>query len=129
MDSVIGQQLFFAVPRATLSIPSTAIGSAGGNLVATLTDEPLPSAVYTLLNNQPFNAAPTDIRPEDALFEENRVLAPLDTVHYNGLGYGPGPIGTTILSSQSTKSVTPVAYAITGRDPISGLAVAPYKDH
>ena len=127
VDSVIGQQLFFAVPRSTLSIPSTEIGEAGDGLVATLTDEPLPSAVYALLNGQQFNAAPTDIRPEDALFEANRVLAPLDTVHYNGLGYGPGPIGTTILSSQSTKSVTPVAYAITGNDPISGLAVLAYR--
>jgi hypothetical protein len=121
VDSVIGQQLFFAVPRGTLSIPSTAIGSAGNDLVATLTDEALPSAVYTLLNNQVFNAAPTDIRAEDALFEANRVLAPLNGCV--GLGYGPGPIGTTILSSQSTKSVTPVAYAISGNDPISGLAV------
>jgi len=123
VDSVIGQQLFFAVPRGTLSIPSTEIGVAGDNLVATLTDVPLPAAIYTLINNAVFNAAPSDIRPEDALFEAQRVLAPLDTVHYNGLGYGPGPVGTTILSSQSTKSVTPVAYAISGTDPISGMAV------
>jgi len=127
VDSVIGQQLFFAVPHSTLSISSSMIGTAGDNLIATLTDVPLDAAVYALLNNQQFNAAPTDIRPEDALFEENRVLAPLDTVHYNGLGYGPGPIGTTIKSSQSTKSVTPVAYAIAGNDPISGLPVAPFK--
>jgi len=127
VDSVIGQQLFFAVPRATLSIPSTEIGEAGDNLIATLTDVPLDGTVYNLLNNQTFNCAPTDIRPEDALFEENRVLAALDTVHYNGLGYGPGPIGTTILSSQSTKSVTPVAFAISGTDPITGQAIPAYK--
>ncbi|MGA8153941.1 MAG: hypothetical protein WB952_23520 [Terriglobales bacterium] len=124
VDSVIGQQLFFAVPRATLSIPSAEIGSAGDGLVATLTDEPLPTTVYNALNNQTFNAAPTDIRAEDALFEANRVLAPLDTKNYNGLGWGPGPIGTTILTSQgSGKSVTPVAYAILGTDPISGAAI------
>ena len=128
VDSVIGQQLFFAVPHSTLSIPSAEIGTAGDGLVATLTDEPLPAAIYGLLNNAQFNAAPSDIRPEDALFEANRVLAPLDTVKYTGLGYGPGPIGTTILTSQgSGKSVTPVAYAISGNDPISGLPVAPYK--
>ena len=130
VDSVIGQQLFFAVTAAgvrssTLSIPSTAIGSAGNNLVATLTDEALPTAVYNLLNNKPFNAAPSDIRPEDALFEENRVLASLNGC--TGLGYGPGPIGTTILSSQSSKSVTPVAYAISGKDPITGGTIPPYK--
>ena len=33
-------------------------------------------AVINVLEGKPFNAAPTDIRPEDALFEENRVLAP-----------------------------------------------------
>jgi ABC-type phosphate transport system substrate-binding protein len=126
VDSVIGQQLFMAVPRGSLSINSSFIGSAGDDLVATLTDVPLPSTVYNLINKKVFNCAPTDIRPEDALFEENRVLAPLDTVHYNGLGYGPGPIGKTILSSQSTKSVTPVAYAISGTDPITKAAVAPW---
>jgi len=124
VDSVIGQQLFLAVPRGSLTIDSSFIGSSGDNLVATLTDVPLPTAVYNLLNNKVFNCAPTDIRPEDAVFEENRVLAPLDTVHYTGLGYGPGPIGTAILTSQgSGKSVTPVAYAISGTDPITGGSV------
>ncbi|HXZ40839.1 MAG TPA: hypothetical protein VEG68_08860 [Terriglobales bacterium] len=127
VDSVIGQQLFMAVPRGSLSISSSLIGSAGNNLVATLTDVPLPSAVYNLINDQTFDCAPSDIRPEDAVFAENRVLTPLDTVHYDGLGYGPGPIGTTILSSQSSKSVTPVAYAISGTDPITGGTVANWK--
>jgi hypothetical protein len=127
VDSVIGQQLFMAVPRGSLSIASSFVGTAGDDLIATLTDVPLPQAVYNLLNNAVFNCAPSDIRPEDAIFEENRVLAPLDTVHYNGLGYGPGPIGTTILSSQSTKSVTPVAYAISGTDPITGGTVAQWR--
>jgi len=63
VDSVIGQQLFFAVPHSTLSIPSAEIGTAGDGLVATLTDEPLPAAIYGLLNNAQFNAAPSDIRP------------------------------------------------------------------
>jgi len=128
VDSVIGQQLFMAVPRGSLSIASSFIGSAGDDLVATLTDVPLPQAVYNLVNNKVFNCAPTDVRPEDAVFEANRVLAPLDTVHYTGLGYGPGPIGTAILTSQgSGKSVTPVAYAISGTDPITGGKVAAWR--
>ena len=128
VDSVIGQQLFMAVPRGTLSIDSSLIGSSGDNLIATLTDSPLPTAVFNLLNNKVFNCAPTDVRPEDALFEANRVLAPLDPVKYNGLGYGPGPIGTAILTSQgSGKSSTPVAYAISGTDPITGSPVAAWK--
>jgi ABC-type phosphate transport system substrate-binding protein len=128
VDSVIGQQLFFAVPRGTISISSSLVGSAGDNLVHSLTDVPLPEAVYVLVNNQAFNCAPSDIRPEDALFAETRALAPLDTVHYTGLGYGPGPIGVPILTSQgSGKSATPVAFAISGTDPITGGAIAGWK--
>ncbi len=79
VDSVIGSQLFFAVPRATISIPSSEIGESGGNLVPTLTDTALPQAVYNAINGLKFNAAPADIRPEDALFAVNRALAKLNT--------------------------------------------------
>jgi hypothetical protein len=128
VDSVIGQQLFMAVPRGTLSINSSFIGSAGDNLIATLTDVPLDATIFALVDNQAFNCAPSDIRPEDALFAENRALAALDPIHYTGLGYGPGPIGTPILTSQgSGKSATPVAYALSGTDPITGGTVAPWK--
>jgi len=126
VDSVIGAQLFFAVPRATLSIPSTSVGEAGDNLIPTLTDTPLTQTVYNALNNQVFNASPSEVRPEDALFAQNRALASYDPVHYNGLGYGPGPIGTTILSSFSTKSSVPVAFAISGTDPITGQPIPQY---
>jgi hypothetical protein len=126
VDSIIGQQLFFARPASTFNIlfPS---GTAGDNLVPTLTDTPIPTAVIKVLQGRPFNAAPTDIRPEDALFEENRVLAALDKVNYNGLGYGPGPVGTPILSTFSTKSSTPAVYALSGNDPISGQAIPATK--
>jgi len=123
VDSVIGQQLFFAVPRATVDVPSTAAGTAGANLIPTVTDVPLNATIQAALNGATLNAAPSDIRPEDALFEENRVLAPLNTVNYSGLGYGPGPIGIPILSEFSTGSVTPTAFAIIGKDPITGLTV------
>ena len=86
VDSVIGSQLFFAVPRPTISIPSSEIGENGGNLVPTLTDTPLPQAVYSAINGLPFNAAPADIRPEDALFAVNRALGKLNKTNYNGLG-------------------------------------------
>jgi hypothetical protein len=123
IDATVGAQLFFAVPKATLSIPSSEIGLAGQNLVPTLTDTTLPQAVYTALNNAAFNAALLDSRPEDALFAENRVLAALDTVHYTGLGYGPGPVGTPIQSTFSSTDATPVAFAIAGKDPITGKVV------
>jgi hypothetical protein len=127
VDSVVGNRLFFAVPRATLSIPSSQIGVAGDNLIPTLTDEPLDSTVYGLINNQVFNVAMTDIRPEDAKFATTRGLTALDTLKYNGLGYGPGPIGSPILSAFSTKSAQVVDYAITGNDPITGQPVKAFS--
>ena len=123
LDATVGAQLYFATPRATLSIPSSEIGAAGANLIPTLSDSALPQAVYNALNGVAFNAAILDSRPEDALFSETRALAALDTVHYNGLGYGPGPIGNPIQSTFSSSSSTPVDFAIAGTDPISGETV------
>jgi hypothetical protein len=126
VDSIIGQQLFYAAPASTFHALYPA-GTAGDNLVPTLTDTPIPAAVLAVVEGTAFNAAPTDIRPEDALFEEARVLAPLDPVHYNGLGYGPGPVGTPILSEFSSKSSTPAIYALSGKDPITGVAIPATK--
>jgi len=126
VDSIIGQQLFFAAPASTFNLLFPA-GTAGDGLVPTLTDTPIPQAVINVLQGKPFNAAPTDIRPEDALFEEARVLAPLDAVHYNGLGYGPGPVGAAIKSAFSSKSSTPAIYALSGTDPITGQPIPAHK--
>jgi len=125
VDSVIGQQLFFAVPRATLSIPASEIGQPGDNLIPTQTDTTLDSTIYSALNGATFNAAPTDIRPEDALFAENRALGTLNST-YTGLGYGPGPIGTPVVSTFSGTTSTPVAFNLTGTDPITGETVKAY---
>ena len=63
IDSVVGTRLFFATPRATLTMPSSDVGAAGANLVPLLpVDVPLPQNVYDALNNATFNAAPSDIR-------------------------------------------------------------------
>lgn len=123
VDSVIGNRLFFAAPQGTLVIPSMAIGETGDNLVPLLpADEALPSTVYGDLNGQVFNAAPSDIRPEDAEFATTRALTPLNST-LTGLGYGPSPIGATILSAFSSKSAQVVAYNIIGTDPITGMQV------
>jgi len=123
IDSVIGQRLFFGSPQGSLSLPSSDVGANGGNLVPLLPpDTPLPQNIYDDLNNQTFNAAPSDIRPEDALFATNRALAPY-TSNASGLGYGPGPVGATILSAFSSKTAQVVGYAITGNDPITGQRV------
>jgi ABC-type phosphate transport system substrate-binding protein len=121
VDSGVGDRAFFAVPTATIVLDPADNGSTGDNLVPTPmpADESLPSAVFNALNGAVFNAAMTDIRPEDALFATNRAMAPL-TTNRSGLGYGPPPIGVPIQSAFSTKSVLPVGFAITGTDPISG---------
>lgn len=121
IDSAIGDRSFFAYPSAILSMPSGDVGSNGDQVVPAPMppDEPLPQAVYNALNNATFNAAMTDIRPEDALFATNRALAPL-TDDRSGLGYGPGPVGTSIKSEFSGAFVQPVAFALSGPDPISG---------
>lgn len=130
VDSVIGQILFFAQPVATLSIPSSEIGASGDNLIPTLTDVPLDATIYNALNNKQFNAAPSDIRSEDALFAINRILAPYtNDPHCTGLGYtGDGLVGTPILSSQSSKQVTPVAFSISGKDPFNGSPIPAWTE-
>jgi len=123
LDATVSAQLFFAVPRATISIPPGEVGSNGQNLIPTITDTTLPQAVYNAVNGLAFNAALLDSRPEDALFSENRALGPLNTTNYDGLGYGPGPIGTPIQSTFSSSDATPVAFAISGDDPITNEPV------
>lgn len=124
VDSSVGVRAFFAVPTATLVLNASDNGSAGDQLVPTPMppDETLPNAVFTALQGAAFNAGMTDIRPEDALFATNRALAPL-TPNRSGLGYGPPPIGQAILSEFSNKSATPVQFALSGTDPISGQPI------
>jgi hypothetical protein len=129
LDSVIGTRLFLAAPRGTLSLSPSVIGTSGDNLVPFLPpDQALPSNIYNDLNNQPFNAAISVLRPEDALFATTRALAPFtgSSCPTCGLGYGPGPIGTSILSAFSSKSAQVVSFALSGPDPITGQTVLPW---
>jgi hypothetical protein len=85
----------------------------------------VPASVYNAINNKPFNAALSALRPEDALATTTRALDALNTANYDGLGYtGTGTIGVPIESAFSTASNTPVKFALSGKDPISGLTVA-----
>lgn len=125
-DSIVGQRLYFAVPRGSVSLPSSAIGESGDNLVPLFpTDTALPSNIYNDINNQPFNCSPSDIRPEDAEFGTTRALAAL-TTNRSGLGYGPGPIGATILSPFSSNSTQVVAFNLSGTDPITSMHIPAY---
>jgi hypothetical protein len=132
VDSGVGNRLFFAQPKGSLIIPSSEETAAGQNLVPLLPPDSttgIPANVYNALNNggvgATFNAAPSDIRPEDANYATTRTLDSY-TVSGSGLGYGPGPIGTTILSDFSTKEAQPVAFALSGPDPITGQTVGTY---
>src|SRR5208282_2126168 len=159
VDSIVGNRLFFANPRATQQVDSGATSAAGQNLVpaailynrqtsADQADETtgIPSGVLSAVQTT-FTAAISDIRPEDAKFEVNRVLAPY-AITGTGLGYGTSgnltcfqgsdnwtvslnlgcPVyGTWTSSSGGYSRATPVQYAITGKDPFSTNAAWKYK--
>jgi hypothetical protein len=133
VDSVVGQRLFLgqsSTGNATLQLTSAALTTPGANKVAFIKDNAtgLPSAVYNLVNGAHFNVAFTDIRPEDGVFAYNRAAATLDATSKTGLGYGPqGGVGTAVLSSYDGTSAQVVAYAITGNDPFTGIAVPAFK--
>lgn len=112
----------------------------------------LPTSILTVLNAHPdgtsvpswcasgvycyFNAAGTDIRPEDALYATTRALTTYDTKALNGLGYnsascgGDGlatgsKIGCPVYSSMGSGSKFYIStFKLTGSDPI-GLGSVP----
>jgi hypothetical protein len=140
VDSVVGQRLFLgqtASGNATLNLTAAATSTAGANKVSFVKDfcgagpgcAGLPSAVYTLLNGKHFNVAFTDIRPEDGQYAYARASCNRSGVtDATCFGYGPaGGIGTAIQSSYSQTSAQVVAYAISGTDPFSGLAIPAIK--
>ncbi len=132
-DSVAGIRAFFAAPRATLQIdPSLETKPGLGLIPASLWGQDataLPSAVYSALNNAPFTTAFSDVRPEDAKAAQVRACSPLDPNNYSGLGYCASAgqaVGTPIHSAYSAAESTPVAFNLSGADPISGLPVRSY---
>ncbi len=136
VDSTVGVRAFEAAPRAKLGMPANASLPNGANALpvwddASLDQTSLPADVETAISGIQLTAANTDIRPEDALFATNRALAATTAANassLSALGYdnptGPlsGKIGTAILSgiSGSTAQATPIAFALSGTDPISG---------
>jgi hypothetical protein len=151
VDSVVGNRLFFAVPRAVLQL-DTGVESANSSLdlispylflhgdsapsdtncpagATTCDIDALPAAVYTALHNTPLSAALTDIRPEDALFASHRTNCVASPATLSCLGYGitGSPTGTPIQSAFSNSTADPVNYAIVGTDPVSGKAIPAYS--
>lgn len=122
VDSVVGNRMFLAAPRAKLAIDAkTQTTVVGQNLISPALwgadASVIPAAVYAALNNAPVTAAFTDIRPEDAKFAETRAVTTLDPTDYTGLGYGTGPntlIGTPVHSAYSTSQANPVDFSLGG---------------
>jgi len=136
VDSVVGNRAFYANPRTTLDIDAdtlTGVPAAQTNLISAALwgpdDAVLPPAIYSALNLTKITAGATDIRPEDALYASCRAMNPLDTINYEGLGYGVGCpnltlIGSQILSNFSAATANPVEFALDGNpDPFSLLTV------
>ncbi len=86
-----------------------------------------------------FNAAGTDIRPEDAYFATLRLLTSLDTVgHLTGLGYNSAACGGDGLATGSkigcpiydafgqNKVFNSLLFKLTGTDPIGGGTIPAY---
>jgi hypothetical protein len=152
VDSAVGQRIFFANPRGQLNLPTSFSCSgtipAGSGLIPGITDATLTPAVCNAIfgnnaassacitgSNCVFNAAPTDIRPEDALWATVRSYNALPFPYACGpseaLGYSPGPapeVGVNIEDAFDSPPtfVTPVLWALSGTDPITGNAVQPW---
>jgi hypothetical protein len=135
VDSGVGQRLFFAQPQGSIDftgLVNCAAPPAGGNQVVipaagtpiepngtpAAPDVALPTNVCNAVQGAVFTAAPTDIRPEDALFATNRALT--------SLGYGPGPIGSSFIEYYGTKTFQAVGFNISGNDPITNDAIPGY---
>jgi len=133
LDSIVGVREYQA--SATLVLPAGLVGVADGNIVPLLgPGEPLPANIQNIINGAKFNAAHTDIRPEDAKFASMRAMtaqaAQMPGRAVTGLGFGPFPIGTKIQSTVSTATAQPVDFAIDpgDTDPINGGAVRHYTE-
>ena len=144
------------VSATSANLAGTGGNKIAGNLwpFSATTDQALPSSIVTLLTNGTnVTAAATDIRPEDAAFAVCRVnsAAGSGTVNtadgLDGLGYNtnnasgacpaagaghtsPTYVGSPILSGYpgktSSDAANVLAFNITGNDPISGSAIAPW---
>ena len=148
VDTIVGNRAFFAVPRAQLQVDSSVTTTAGQNLVSSILFDDgagnpvsdsasLPAAVLSAVQTT-FTAAGSDVRPEDAKFENNRVLLNYDPLKGAGLGYNqstanctpnatfPTLIGCAILSAiPGGAAAHPVQYNIKGKDPFNTTLTVP----
>jgi len=150
VDSIVGDRCFFASPRCNITAPTRYNWATAGNKISAVlwgNDAfAVPPAVQTLFAGRglPVNTAATDIRPEDALFEQCRVNSRLGNGvagggfgdGLDGLGYNPNnhpgvcplfgatlkqlvgtPVSSGIAGSTATANV--LAFNILGHDPFT----------
>jgi len=105
---------------------------ASGPGTNTCDDVNLPSDVWTGISGSlgvAINAGLTDIRPEDAKYATKRLNKPLDTMKWDGLGYGTAGSalqGATIKSAFTPTGATPVNFGLPGStDPFNTLVTVP----
>jgi hypothetical protein len=135
-DSIVGNRLFFATntggtPAGTINFPggcSSGFPIAGDNQIPAgvlPADTALPSGVCSAVNGRVWNAAPSDIRAEDASFGTQRACAAFSTSGA-GFGYSCTTSPSSIYSGVggSTGTVQTVTYAIAGEDPITNTQIA-----
>lgn len=115
VDSTVGIRAMYASPATTLWLDPTIGSLTGQNLLTGFTDQTyLPPAVIAALAGRPFNIAFSEVRPEDAKHASDRMFS---------LGYGTKPIGSSVISSFSSKSVQAIDFNISGNDPITNVPV------
>lgn len=129
LNSMIGDRCLFAQPQCTLNTTATPATAPAGIVEGGL-ETTMPASIISTLNGKAITIAGTDILPADAKCSTDSVLAlcgPLSSgTQYQGLGYGPGPVGTPILSFYPGSSVNVVDFNIFGSDPITALAIPAY---
>jgi hypothetical protein len=135
-DSIVGNRLFFATNTAgtpagtidfsggcTSGFPISGDGSIPAGILPA--DTPLPAAVCSALQGKVWNAAPSDIRAEDASFGTQRACAAYAQAG-TGFGYSCTTSPSIIHSGVggSSGSVQTVTYAIAGQDPVTSTQIA-----
>lgn len=162
-DTIIANRCYFANPRCNITAPTSGFPAPGNKISSTLwgpdytggpTGGPPQDVInlFTGTTGPVVNTLSTELRPEDALFEQCRVNSALGAGtaggndNLDGLGYSPGPAGGTanaagvcpafgaslgqlvgqqILSGiqGSTSAANVLAFNISGTDPFTGDTV------
>lgn len=152
VDSIVGNRCFYAQPHCTVITTAADLAGTGSQKISSAlwgADTALPANVVSIFDTGTLvNALLSDIRPDDAAFENCRVNSSLGAGTYggaasdglDGLGYnsnnaaGVCPasglaqanyVGTPIQSAypSSTSVANVLAYNFTGSDPITGTAI------